>query len=128
VLGRRSSTDTGRIGETLAHRYLEASGFVIIEHNWRCPAGEIDIVARDGTDWVFVEVKARRSDRFGTPEDAITPAKQKRLLQCGLLYMAAHALEDANWRIDVVAIMLSRANEAEQIRIYANAVRASGTL
>jgi len=128
VLGRRSSTDTGRIGETLAHRYLEARGYVIIEHNWRCPAGEIDIVARDGADWVFVEVKARRSDRFGTPEDAITPAKQKRLLQCGLLYMAAHALEDANWRIDVVAIMLSRANEAEQIRIYANAVRASGTL
>jgi putative endonuclease len=125
---RNSNTAIGRIGETLAGTELEARGYIVVERNWRCEAGEIDIVARDGVDWVFVEVKARHSQRYGIPEDSITASKRKRLLRCGLLYMASHSLEDANWRIDVVAIMLSANDTIGQIKVHCNAVRASGPI
>ncbi len=125
---RKSNTQTGREGEQLAHAYLQVRGYEIIEHNWRCPAGEIDLVARDGVSWVFVEVKTRRSNKFGMPEEAITRAKQRRLLDCGLTYMAEHALDDAAWRIDVVSIMLGRGSEPAQIQVYRNAVSADGSI
>lgn len=125
---RKSNTETGRLGEHAAHYYLEQHGYEVIEHNWRCIEGEIDIVARSGADWVFVEVKARRGEQFGLPEDAITAAKRKKLLRCGLMYMAEHLADEANWRIDVVAIQLSRNDLVEDIRLYKNAVRANGTL
>jgi putative endonuclease len=124
VVHYRSATETGRIGENLASRALKARGYEIIERNWRCDEGEIDIVARHREQWVFVEVKARRSQRYGLPEDAITAAKRKRLLRCGLIYVATHQLEDVTWRIDVVAIMLTSADEPKHIQIYENAVHA----
>lgn len=126
VPSRKSNVETGQVGELLAQRYLESQGYEIIEHNWRCQEGEIDLVARQGPDWVFVEVKARRGDRFGTPEEAVTPAKQQRLLRCGLMYLAEHNLGDESWRIDVVAIDLSTSNQPSQIRLYRNAVDAAG--
>ena len=65
----------GRRGEAIAARHLEAAGLVIVERNWRCTHGEIDIVARDGGDLVFVEVKTRSSVEYGHPLEAITPIK-----------------------------------------------------
>ena len=96
----------GRWGEGVAATHLEAQGYVIVAHNWRCAAGEIDLVARDGETLVFVEVKTRRGRAYGAPEEALTPRKAARLLQLGEQYCYEHDLNDVNWRIDLVAVEL----------------------
>lgn len=96
----------GRWGENLAANYLAAEGLAVIERNWRCRDGEIDLVARDGETFVFVEVKTRRGRDFGAPEEALTPRKAQKLLALGQIYMAEHDLDDTNWRIDLVAVEL----------------------
>jgi putative endonuclease len=103
---RRSSTSLGRWGEDVAARHLTTLGYEIVARNWRCEAGEMDIVARDGKTWVFVEVRTRRGRRFGTPEESITSAKQARLIEVAGAYLAEHNLGDVGWRVDVVAIEL----------------------
>src|SRR5690606_25621321 len=90
----------------LAANHLAAEGLTIIERNWRCRDGEIDLVARDGETFVFVEVKTRRGRDFGAPEEALTPRKAQKLLALGQIYMAEHDLDDTNWRIDLVAVEL----------------------
>lgn len=96
----------GRWGENVAAVRLEATGYTIVERNWRCRGGEIDIVARDGETVVFVEVKTRRGRDYGAPEEALTPHKAQKLLQLGQLYVADHSLDDVNWRIDLMALEL----------------------
>lgn len=96
----------GRWGEGVAATHLEAQGYVIVTHNWRCAAGEIDLVARDGETLVFVEVKTRRGRAYGAPEEALTPRKAAKLLQLGEQYCYEHDLNDVNWRIDLVAVEL----------------------
>jgi putative endonuclease len=98
----------GRWGENVAAIHLEAKGYVITDHNWRCAGGEIDLVARDGETVVFVEVKTRRGRDFGAPEEALTPHKAQKLVQLGQQYAADHDLEDVDWRIDLVAVELDR--------------------
>lgn len=96
----------GRWGENVAALHLEGEGLTLVERNWRCRDGEIDLVARDGETYVFVEVKTRRGREFGAPEEALTAQKARKLMQLGQLYMAEHELDDINWRIDLVAIEL----------------------
>lgn len=96
----------GQWGENVAAIHLEASGLALVERNWRCRGGEIDLVARDGETIVFVEVKTRRGREFGAPEEALTAHKARKLLQLGEIYMAEHELDDVNWRIDLVAVEL----------------------
>ncbi len=96
----------GRWGEGVAATHLTALGYTIVARNWRCAAGEIDLVARDGETLVFVEVKTRRGRAYGAPEEALTPRKAQKLLQLGAQYCAEHELSDVNWRIDLVAIEL----------------------
>jgi len=96
----------GRWGENFAAQHLEAQGYVILTRNWRCRGGEIDLVAQDGDDIVFVEVKTRRGQSYGAPEEALTPHKAQKLLQLGRQYVSDHDLEDASWRIDLVAVEL----------------------
>ena len=96
----------GRWGEGVAATHLTALGYTIVARNWRCAAGEIDLVARDGETLVFVEVKTRRGRAYGAPEEALTPRKAQKLLQLGAHYCDAHELSDVNWRIDLVAIEL----------------------
>ena len=96
----------GAWGETLAAQKLEAQGYAIVERNWRCARGEIDLVARAGDTVVFVEVKTRRGTRMGAPEAGLTPHKASKLLQLGELYIQQHKLDDVNWRIDLVAVEL----------------------
>jgi putative endonuclease len=93
-----------QLGEAAAARFLQHAGHSIIVQNYRCRYGEIDIVARDGPSLVFVEVRARSSDRFGTPEESITEAKAQRMTRCALAYLSAHAAEQEAWRIDLIAI------------------------
>jgi len=97
--------EIGRYGEDVAARHLHDQGMVILERNWRCRSGEIDIVARHGDVLVFCEVKTRRSDAFGTPAEAVTPRKLARLR-----VLAAAWLETrrppyaADIRFDVVSV------------------------
>ena len=97
----------GRRGENLAVALLESEGYRIIERNWRYPnLGEIDlIVAADDGCLVFVEVRARRGDAYGTPEESITADKKARLKLLAEVYVQTHAWPD-DWRIDVVALAL----------------------
>lgn len=95
---------TGRLGENEAARFLEKKGYKILERNFRCRYGEIDIVARDGRTVVFVEVKARGSETFGTPLASVDSRKQKKLALTAHFYIEANRLIDADLRFDVVGI------------------------
>ena len=103
--GRR---DLGAFGERVAAAHLEAKGYRIRARNFRCREGEIDIVAEDGDCLVFVEVRTRRGDAFGTPAESVTVAKERRLLTVARAYLQEHIDVPPNQRIDVVAIELSR--------------------
>lgn len=112
----------GKLGEALAAGELERRGYRIVERNWRCPVGELDIVAEKDGARVFVEVRARRGDRFGTPEESITPIKRAKLLEVAQTYLDEHAEQDREWRIDVVAVELSPHGELLRIDVIENAV------
>ena len=109
----------GRRGEDLACQALERRGYVIMARNWRCRGGEVDIVARDGECWVFVEVKTRRSQALGVPELALTPHKLARLQDLAQQYLGEHGLDQVDWRIDLVAIELDSHNEPQRLNVIA---------
>ncbi len=96
----------GRWGENVAATYLQAQGMRIVERNWRCRRGEIDLVAQMEDVLVFVEVKTRRGRGMGLPEEALTPAKARRLVALGEAYLAQYELADIPWRVDLVAVEL----------------------
>jgi len=97
----------GRLGEDLAARHLSEQGFTILERNWRCSTGEIDIVALDGDVLIICEVKTRSSLRFGSPLEAVTADKAARLQRLGYAWMREHDVHAAEVRFDVVAIVRS---------------------
>jgi len=98
----------GARGEDLAVRYLKKKGYKVIERNYRCQWGEIDLVARQGKTLVFIEIKSRTSSDFGLPQDAVGRFKQKKLIQVARAYMAEHRLhETIPARFDVVAVQLT---------------------
>ncbi|TFG90433.1 MAG: YraN family protein [Syntrophobacterales bacterium] len=101
---RSANREKGTKGEDLAVACLKKEGYRIIERNYRCRYGEVDIIAMDKKDAVFVEVKGRKSDTFGSPEQAIGPAKQKKISKVALHYLQEEGLGDHNARFDVVAI------------------------
>lgn len=102
----------GEYGERLAARMLADQGLTVLDRNWRCAAGELDIVARDGADLVFVEVKTRRGTGYGHPAEAVTPAKLARLRRLAGQWLAAHDERADGIRIDVVAVLLPRSGAA----------------
>jgi putative endonuclease len=112
----------GRTGERLAAEALMSKGYHILERNFRCRQGEIDLVAEDEQDLIFVEVKARRGVSFGLPEDAITIYKRRKLVEVASYYLDLHSCSDRSWRIDVVAVQFSSNGKLQEIRIYEHAV------
>ena len=96
----------GRHGEAVVARALEDEGWEVLARNWRCPIGEIDIVARDGTDAVAVEVKTRRSASFGSPLEAVTHLKLARLRRLAAAWLASQERHFEGVRIDVVGVTL----------------------
>lgn len=110
----RLARAVGDFGEDQACAELESRGWELLERNWRCAAGEIDIVARDGDTVVFCEVKTRRSVRFGSPVEAVTPLKAARLRRLAGLWLRQHAGGGAGQiRVDVIGIVVSRQGECE---------------
>jgi len=100
----RSRYTKGKEGESAAAEHLLSSGIKILERNFRCPLGEIDLVARDGKTIVFVEVRARQVDGICSPEESITIHKRRRLTRAALWYLKQRRLLDSLARFDVVAI------------------------
>ena len=108
--GRRNAL--GRYGERVAARHLIEQGMVLLDRNWRCEAGEIDLVLRDGEVLVVCEVKTRTSDDYGTPHEAVDPAKLQRLKRLGLLWVETHEVRADEIRIDLVAVHPQRRGAA----------------
>jgi putative endonuclease len=123
----------GASGEALAVRHLEEAGLTIVERNWRCGVGELDVIAReDAPDFsvggqvvpwlVIVEVRTRRGDSYGTALQSITPRKAAKLRE-----VAAHYIHSAQWtgpwRIDVVAVQMDAGGKLQQVEHIRHAVR-----
>ncbi|MET1051967.1 MAG: YraN family protein [Mycetocola sp.] len=103
-----SKDELGRRGEDLAARFLEEAGYRVVERNWRCARGEIDIIASTGPTLVFVEVKTRSSLAFGHPFEAITATKLARLRMLAAVWCASRSPGAAQIRIDAVAVVAPR--------------------
>jgi putative endonuclease len=114
-----SKIDTGKQGEKIAAAFLKKSGYRIIETNFRCIAGEIDIIAREKGEIVFIEVKTRKSAELGYPEQAVGINKQKKMSQLALLYLQKKNITDTQARFDVVAITISASGN--EIKLIKNA-------
>ena len=111
--------ETGKEGEKIAVAYLRKNGYHIYESNFRCSLGEIDIIAREKNELVFIEVKTRKSGKLGYPEQAVGARKQKKMSQLALWYLQKNKLTDISARFDVVAITLLP--EGNEIRLIKNA-------
>jgi putative endonuclease len=114
--------DTGMMGEKLAREFLGQNGYKILETNYRCPGGEIDIIAQQKDTLVFIEVRTKKSRMFGGPEESITPVKAARLRTLAAHYGQNHDNLPESRRIDVVAIQMNRNGRASRIEIIENAV------
>ena len=101
---RKSTREVGKEWEAFAGVYLRQMNYQVLEYNYRCKRGEIDIVAKDGNCVVFCEVKYRSSGRFGTALEAVEGKKQKRISAAALFYITMHRLEALPCRFDVIGI------------------------
>lgn len=97
--------DKGAKYEEQAALFLKNAGFEIVDRNWSCPMGELDIVARKDGTLAFVEVRARSNPGYGTPADSVTPAKRAKLAKTAMAYIKARRPEADTFRFDVVAIV-----------------------
>lgn len=125
--GVRGTSDSGRIrlgalGERAARGYLERAGLTVLDTNFRCPHGEIDIVARNAEEVVFVEVRTRRGRDFGSPEESITAAKARRLIATAQTYLQSRDDLPPDWRIDLVAVDVDSRGRIARIERTENAV------
>lgn len=111
--------EIGKIGEDLAVKYLEQNGYKILERNFECRQGEIDIIAIEKEEIVFIEVKTRTNQKYGKPIDAVNQTKQKHLIKSVQYYIYNRHLEDEFIRIDVIEIYMYgnkyRINHIKQI-------------
>lgn len=112
----------GAAGERLARGYLERQGYVILEANYRCRWGEIDLVGREGETTVFVEVRSLREGSFGTPEESLGPRKAVHLRRAAQFYLQERGDLAGEWRIDFVAVVLSPRGALREMRLLRGAV------
>jgi putative endonuclease len=108
----------GRRGEELAAHELIRQGYRIVDRNWRCDVGEIDIVAWRDDVWSFYEVRTRRGRTFGVPEESLTPEKQQRMVDSALSYLSDHDLVDVDVRVGFVAIEMDGSGRVRRLDVY----------
>ena len=128
----------GRRGEQIAADWLTAHGLRIVARNWRCPYGELDLIVEESvaagvsgesvgeSEIVAVEVKTRRGEQMGAPEEAITPVKSRRLVATIQSYLIERGVEQAPYRIDVIAVQLAPSGKLLDVRHYRSAVTLDG--
>jgi len=122
-MSKYKNKEIGKRGEKLAISYLKKRGYRILDKNFRCKIGEIDIVAENDGQIVFVEVKTRHNFNFGLPEEALNYFKRKRLSRLALFYLSNHHLQKKPCRFDVVAILLEK-EKPRDIHLIKNAFEA----
>jgi putative endonuclease len=96
----------GKNGEEIAIAFLRAQRYIVLDRNYRCKCGELDIIAKDGNTIVFVEVKTRRVLSYGPPQLSVTQFKQRQISKAALVYLSAKRVSEINARFDVIAIYL----------------------
>ncbi len=94
----------GKEGERVAERYLQKKGYTLVERNYRCPAGELDLIVLDRRVVVFVEVKTRTGHGFGSPLEAVEFRKQRKMIQAAQFFLAQKRLQQRDARFDVVGV------------------------
>lgn len=120
----REKRETGNAGEALACEHLKDRGYEVLERNFRCRAGEVDIVARQGDVTVFVEVKERRTPRYGEGYEAVTLGKRRRVIRAARFFAGLRGLGESALRFDVISI--DRSDGRPKLRHDQNAFDASG--
>lgn len=98
--------ETGNLGENIAEHYLKQRGYIILDKNFECRQGEIDIIAKDRKEIVFIEVKTRTSSKYGAPSEAVNKIKQKHMLQAIKYYLYIRNLSEEFIRIDVIEVYI----------------------
>jgi putative endonuclease len=119
--GELSRTQLGRMGEAVAARYLQAKGYTILERNFRCGLGEIDIIAKQAGQLVFVEVKTRTTQDVARPADSVTAAKQERLAKAAEVYLLRKAKGEWRCRFDVVEVLMTPRGQVVQVDLVGGA-------
>ncbi|MBE0415003.1 MAG: YraN family protein [Dehalococcoidia bacterium] len=114
--------ELGALGENIAAEYLARLGYVIRERNFRSKEGEIDIIAERDDFLVFVEVRTRRGSSFGTPEESVNAKKKEKLITLAQTYIESHNDLPPSWRIDVVAVELTREGKVSRVELIENAI------
>jgi len=115
--------EVGAIGEKLAADFLKKHSYKIIQRNFRCRGGEIDIIAQHNDCMVFVEVRTKRGSGFGTPEESVSFFKREKLVSLADTYLQSCNNLPPNWRIDVIAVELTSDNRVSRLEHIENAVR-----
>lgn len=108
----RAKDAVGRYGEDVAAAHVVERGWQVLDRNWRCREGELDLVALDGRELVVVEVKTRRSTRYGQPAEAVTAVKLARVRRLAAQWLSAHDVRPASVRVDVIAVLVPHAGRA----------------
>ncbi len=114
--------DAGRLGERMAASFLESRTYRVVQRNYRCRFGEIDLVVEGAEGLVFVEVRTKRRPCLFEPEETITPAKARRMATLAEHYLAATKQQERPWRVDVVAVELDRGGEPARIEHFKDAI------
>jgi putative endonuclease len=117
----KSREEIAKIGENAAARHLQSHGYAILERNWSCVAGELDIVARHRDTLVFVEVKTRTSEEFAAPAESVTARKRRHIIACAKMYLAARVRGECPCRFDVVEVLLTPRGRIIQIGLLVGA-------
>jgi putative endonuclease len=117
----KAKIELGERGENIALDFLRKNGYHILAENFRSPLGEIDLVAREGAETVFVEVKTRRSLEFGMPEESVTSGKQKQILKSALIYLKGKGFHEVNCRFDVISIIVDNNGKVKRLKLIKNA-------
>jgi putative endonuclease len=119
---RRRARSLGNFGERVAASHLESKGYTVLERNWSCRLGEIDLIVSRGDDLVFVEVRSRKGRDFGAPEESITGRKRLHLLDTMNAYLAEHPDSPPTPRLDLVVLELDRKGRVLRVEQIENAI------
>lgn len=113
--------DIGSLGEDIAETYLRQVGYTVLDKNFRCKLGEIDIVGKDGDYICFIEVKTRYGSIYGSPSEAVTYSKRLRIYKTAETYIMRKKLFKFNFRFDVIEIILNKCNNNTSIKLIKDA-------